>query len=64
MGSIPNEVTGFFNLPSSCTMALVSIQPLTKMNTTNLPVGKGWLARNADNITTICEPTVYKMWQP
>jgi hypothetical protein len=38
-GSIPDEVTGFFNLlnPSSRTMALGSTQPLTEMSTRNLP---------------------------
>jgi hypothetical protein len=42
-GSISDEVTGFFNLPnpSSRTMALVSTQLLTEMNTRNLPGGKG-----------------------
>jgi hypothetical protein len=34
------------------------------MSTTNLPGGKGWPAREADNLTTICEPIVYKMWEP
>jgi hypothetical protein len=26
--------------------------------------GKGRPARGADNLTAICEPTVYKMWEP
>jgi hypothetical protein len=39
-------------------MGLGSTQPLTEMSTRNLPVGKGWLARKADNLTAICEPTV------
>jgi hypothetical protein len=49
-----------FNLlnPSSRTMALWSTQPLTEMSTTNLPGGKGLLARNADNLIAICEPIV------
>jgi hypothetical protein len=38
--------------PSSRTMALGSTQPLTKMSTSNLPVGK------VADLTTICEPTV------
>jgi hypothetical protein len=45
-------------------MALGFTQPLTKMSTRNLPGGKGWLARNADNLTAICEPIVWKMWEP
>jgi hypothetical protein len=60
-GSIPDEVIGFFfNLPnlSSRTMALGSIPSLTEMNTTNLPGGKGRLAREAEKLTTICEPIV------
>jgi hypothetical protein len=27
-------------------------------------VGKGRSARKADNLTAICKPTVYKMWEP
>jgi hypothetical protein len=42
MGSIP-DVIGFLNWPnpSSRTMAVRSIQPLTEMSTRNLPEGKG-----------------------
>jgi hypothetical protein len=56
----------FFNLPnpSSRIMALGSTQPLTEMSTRNIPGGEGRLARKADNLTAICEPTVYKMWEP
>jgi hypothetical protein len=59
-GSIPDEVTGFFNWPnpSSRTMALGSTQPLTEMSTRNLPRGKGRPARKVDNLTAICEPIV------
>jgi hypothetical protein len=50
----------FFNwpIPSSRTTALGSTQSLTEMSTRNLPRGKGQPARKADNLTTICEPTV------
>jgi aspartate carbamoyltransferase regulatory subunit len=43
VGSIPDEVIGFFNWPNpSCrTMALVSTQPLTEMSIRNLPGAKG-----------------------
>jgi hypothetical protein len=43
MGSIPDEVIGFFNLPnpSSRTMVLGSTQPLTEMSTRNL-LGDKW----------------------
>jgi hypothetical protein len=59
MGSIPNEVIGFFSLPNrySHTMALESAQPLTEMSTRNFPGGKG-LACEADNLTATCEPIV------
>jgi hypothetical protein len=50
--------------PSSRTMALGSTQPLTEMSTRKLPGGKGRPARKADNLTTICEPIVKKMWEP
>jgi hypothetical protein len=45
-GSIPDELTGFLNLPnsSSRTMALGSTQPPTEISTRNLPGGKGWPA--------------------
>jgi hypothetical protein len=59
-GSIPDEVIGFINEPnpSNRTMALGSTQPLTEMNTRNLPGGKRRKARKADNLTAICEPIV------
>jgi hypothetical protein len=38
-------------------------QPLTEMSTRNLSRGKWWLARKADNLTAICEPIVWKMWE-
>jgi hypothetical protein len=60
VGSIPDEIIGFFNLPnpSSRTMALGSTQHLTEMSTRNLPAGKGQPADKADNHTVICEPIV------
>jgi hypothetical protein len=59
-GLIPDEIIGCFNWPnpSSRTVALGSTQPITEMNTRNLPGGKGRPARKADNLTAICEPTV------
>jgi hypothetical protein len=39
-------------------------QPLTEFSTRNLPGGKGRLAHKADNLTAICEPFVYKIWNP
>jgi hypothetical protein len=49
-------VIGFFDLPnpSSRTMSLGSTQPLTKINTRNLPGGKGRPAHKAENLTAIC----------
>jgi hypothetical protein len=57
----PDEVD-FFSLPnpSSRTMALGLTQPLTEMSTRNLPGGKGRPAREADKLTAICEPIVYR----
>jgi hypothetical protein len=40
-------------------MALGSTQPLTEMSTRNLLGSKGWPARNADNLSAICEPIVF-----
>jgi hypothetical protein len=59
-GSIPDEVTGFFNLtnPSNSTMTLGSTQPLTEISTRNPPGGKGRPTREAVKFTAICEPIV------
>jgi hypothetical protein len=59
-GSIPDEIIGFFSWPnpSSRSMALGSIQPLTEISTRNLPGGKGRPVREADNLTAISEPIV------
>jgi hypothetical protein len=34
------------------------------MSTRTLPEVKGRPARKADNLTAICVPIVYKMWEP
>jgi hypothetical protein len=39
-------------------MTLGSTQPLTEMNTRNIPEGKGRAVREADNLTAICEPII------
>jgi hypothetical protein len=41
-------------------MALGSNQPLTEMSTRNILGGKRMPVRNTDNLTAICEPTVYE----
>jgi hypothetical protein len=55
--SSPDEVIVLFNLrnTSSSTMAVGSTQPLTEMEAGDLPEGKRWLARKADNFAAICE---------
>jgi hypothetical protein len=61
MGSIHNEIIGFFNLPNPCSHAMVVglTQPLAEMSTRNLPQVKGdWLAHKADSLIAICEPIV------
>jgi hypothetical protein len=45
-------------------MAPESTQLLTEMSTRYLPVGKGRPVRKADNLTAVCEPIIYKMWEP
>jgi hypothetical protein len=59
-GSIPDEVFEFLNWPNPSirTMALGSTQPLTEMNTRNLPGGKGRPAHGADKLSATCEPIV------
>jgi hypothetical protein len=60
VGSIPDEVIGFFSWPnpSSRIVALGSTEPLTEMSTRNIPWGKNRLARKADNLTAVYEPIV------
>jgi hypothetical protein len=60
---LPDEVIGFFNWPNpfSRNMTMELTQPLREMSTKKLPGGKGW---PGDNLAAICEPIVYKMWQP
>jgi hypothetical protein len=55
-----------FSLPNSSShiLSLGSTLPVTEMSTRNLPGGKGRPALKADNLTTICEPIVWKMWEP
>jgi hypothetical protein len=45
-------------------MALGSTQPLTEMSVRNLPGDTGRPKSKADNLTVICDPTVYKTWRP
>jgi hypothetical protein len=45
-------------------MALRSTMPLTEKSTRNLAVGKVRPTRKADNLTAICEPIVWNMWEP
>jgi hypothetical protein len=44
--------------------ALRSTQPLPEMNTRNLAGGRGRPARKTDNLTAICEPIVWIIWEP
>jgi hypothetical protein len=58
---VPMRSLDFFsNLlnPSSGTMALDSIEPLTEMGTRNILGGKGRAARRADKLAAIYEPIV------
>jgi hypothetical protein len=45
-------------------MVLSSTQSLTEMSTRNVLGDKGLWERRADNLTAICEPIVYKIWDP
>jgi hypothetical protein len=59
VGSVSYAQLRFSSLAAAL-MALVTTQPLTEMGTRNLPGGK-WLPKSkTDNITAICEPTVYR----
>jgi hypothetical protein len=58
-GPVPIEVIGSFNWPnpSGCIMALGPTQPLTEMNTMNLPGGEGWPACKADCLENVAAST-------
>jgi hypothetical protein len=43
-------------------MVLGLTKPLTEISTGNLPRGKGQPVHRDHDRTTICDPTVYKMW--
>jgi hypothetical protein len=60
--SIPSEVIRLFNWAnvSSQTVALGS----TQMSMRNLPAGKRWPARKADNLIFICADCLEEMWVP
>jgi hypothetical protein len=45
-------------------MALGSTQPLTEMSARNFPGDRERPARKADDLTAICEPIAWKMWEP
>jgi hypothetical protein len=45
-------------------VALRLTQPVTEMSTGNPPACKVRPARKPLNLTAICEPTVYKIWDP
>jgi hypothetical protein len=45
-------------------MALGSTRPLAEMSTRNLPEGRERTVPKIDNLTAVCEPIVYKMWEP
>jgi hypothetical protein len=61
--SIPGEVIKFL-FTSSRTMTLDLTQSLTGMSTRNLRWSTERPERKVDNLTAICEPIVYKMWEP
>jgi hypothetical protein len=45
-------------------MALGFTQPLKEMGTSKSFWGKARPARKSANLTAICEPTVYTIWDP
>jgi hypothetical protein len=65
-GSIPDEVIGFFNWPnpSSHTTAAGVDSASNGNEYRESAGGKGRPARKIDNLAAICEPIVYKMWEP
>jgi hypothetical protein len=63
----PDEVTGFFSVYLILPTAqgpLRSTQPLRETSPRILPGGRGRPAHKAGNLTAICEPIDYRMWEP
>jgi hypothetical protein len=59
-GSIPDEVIKCF---PPFPPRFQSTQRLTEMSTRNLAGSKERPARKADNLTSICESIIFKMWE-
>jgi hypothetical protein len=61
LDSSSDEAIKFFSLynPSNRTMALGFIRPRTEMNTRKISEGKGWVARETDNIFAIYNHIFY-----
>jgi hypothetical protein len=66
VSSILDELIGIFSRsnPSSHTMVLQSTKPLTENSIKHLPEVKRRPVPKVDNLTAICEPIFYKMWEP
>jgi hypothetical protein len=67
-GSRPDEVDEFFFNFLPAALGLGFTQPRTEMSTKNrniiFLVSRARPVRRADKLTAICEPNVYKMWDP
>jgi hypothetical protein len=67
---VPIRSFNLFNLPnhSSLIMALELTYPLTEMTASKILGGGGGFEarpeRKANNLTAMCEPIVYTMWDP
>jgi hypothetical protein len=51
-------------IPYNLENSYVPERLVDSQRTRHLPGGEGWPVRKADNLTAICEPTVWKMWEP
>jgi hypothetical protein len=63
-GSLPHVVGFVLSISLILSGRTMALESLTEMSSRNLSGGKERLTRKAHKLAAICEPTVYKLWEP